>query len=135
MLNPFRPGDTQEFITQVTPEKLAQFEGKLVHPVYSTFALGQDAEWVCRLFVLAMKEPHEEGVGSFLSVRHISPAVLGTQVKLVATLVSVQDNRVFCSYQCFAWPEGRLLAEGEQEQMILEKARFERTLQRLQPNH
>lgn len=130
MKNPFRIGDTREYRTVVTEDKLARFADEgLVHPVYGTFALAQDAEWVCRLFVLEMKEAGEEGVGSFVSVRHVSPAPLGSEVRLVATLERVEGNAVWCRWQAFAGE--RLVAEGEQEQRILDKARFERLLDKL----
>jgi fluoroacetyl-CoA thioesterase len=130
MNNPFKPNDVQVHNTTVTPDKLAQFaDGGLVHPVYSTFALAQDAEWACRLFVLQMTEPSEEGVGSYISVRHIAPAVLGSTVRIVATLVAVEGNTVRCTYQ--AYSNERLIAEGEQEQRLLNKARFLATIDQL----
>ncbi len=132
MKNPFSIGDTREYHTRVTEAKLARFEGEgLVHPVYGTFALAQDAEWVCRLFVLEMKEAGEEGVGSYVSVRHLAPAPLGTAVRLVARLERVEGNAVWCSWQC--WAGERLIAEGEQEQRILDHARFAALIDRLKP--
>jgi predicted thioesterase len=132
MRNPFQPGDTKHYRTSVTADKLAYFaqEG-LVHPVYSTFALAHDAEWVCRLFVLQMKEAGEEGIGSYVSVRHKSPAPEGTAVELIATLAWVVDNRIGCNYQAYAGE--RLIAEGEQEQHIVDKAKFDRTLAKFNP--
>jgi predicted thioesterase len=129
MKNPFLPGDTMEFVTRVTAEKLAGFASGMVHPVYSTFALGQDAEWACRLFVLEMKEEGEEGVGSFLSVEHVSPALEGTEVRIVATLDAVNGNEVVCTYEVLAG--NRLIAKGLQKQRILDSLRFERKLAQL----
>ena len=132
MKNPFAPGDTRTYPTVVTEDKLARFADEgLVHPVYGTFALAQDAEWVCRLFVLEMKEAGEEGVGSFVSVRHVAPAPVGTAVRLVARLERVEGNAVWCSWQC--WAGERLIAEGEQEQRILDQARFAALIDRLRP--
>lgn len=135
MKNPFRPGDIKEYHTTVTPDKLAQFEavpgGGVVHPLYSTFALAKDAEWACRLFVLDMLEPGEEGIGAYVSVRHASPAVAGSSVRLVATLQRVEGNLIYCTYQAFCGD--RLLAHGEQEQRILDKARFQASLDKLAP--
>ena len=86
MINPFHPGDLKIYLTQVTDDKLARFDSGLVHPLYSTFALGKDAEWACRLFVLEMKEPGEEGIGSYLSIEHLSPALLNSEVRIEARL-------------------------------------------------
>jgi predicted thioesterase len=133
MKNPFRPGDTQTYLTSVTPDKLAAFaEGGLVHPVYSTFAVARDAEWACRLFVLQMKEAGEEGVGSYVSVHHVSPAPLGCQVQVVATLERVEKNRVWCKWQALSGD--RLLAHGEQEQHIVNKDKFDALLHTLGPS-
>ena len=132
MRNPFQPGDRKEFRTQVTEAKLARFEAGLVHPVYSTFALGQDAEWVCRLFVLEMLEPHEEGLGSRLTVQHLAPALLGADVVLTAELIAVDGNQVRCRW----WAEWNTLriAEGEQTQHIVDRERWTQRLARLQDN-
>lgn len=122
----FNPGDVQEFERLVTEAHLAEFEAGQVHPVYSTFALARDAEWVCRLFVLAMKEDHEEGIGTYVSVEHLAPARIGSTVLFKATLLTVQGNRVRCRYEAFEG--GRLIARGEQEQRILTKSKVEAML-------
>ena len=126
MKNPFQPGDTKTFQTSVTADKLAEFESGVVHAVYGTFALGRDAEWACRLFVLEMKEDGEEGVGSYLSVEHLSPAPLGTAVEITATLEEVNKNEIVCRYEAFAGE--RLVARGRQIQKIIQKARFDALL-------
>ncbi len=119
----FQPGDVQQFERLVTEEHFAAFESDQVHPVYSTFALARDAEWVCRLFALAMKEVHEEGIGTYVSVEHLSPARLGSTVMFKATLLMVQGNRVRCRYEAFVGD--RLIARGEQEQRIVPKSKLE----------
>jgi len=126
MRNPFNPGDQKRYSVRVSSDKIARFKSGIVHPVYSTFALGQDAEWACRLFVLDMKEPHEEGIGTYLSVNHISPAKLGSNVTIIATLEGVEGNSVICTYQAFVG--GRLIAEGEQIQKIISKEKLRRIL-------
>jgi fluoroacetyl-CoA thioesterase len=124
--NPFQPGDTKTFRTSVTADKLAEFESGIVHAVYGTFALGRDAEWACRLFVLDMKEDGEEGIGSFLSVEHVSPAPLGTAVEITATLEEINQNKVVCTYKVLAGD--RLVAHGRQIQKIIQKAHFDALL-------
>jgi predicted thioesterase len=123
MRNPFQPGATKHYTTVVTADKLAAFpEEGLVHPLYSTFALARDAEWVCRLFVLDMLEPGEQGIGGYVSVRHLAPAKLDSEVHFTATLQQVEGNKISCTY--FAEANGTRIAEGEQEQRVLNKARF-----------
>jgi fluoroacetyl-CoA thioesterase len=130
MKNPFRPGDKKIWETEVTQDKLAAFDAGVVHPVYSTFALGRDVEWACRLFVLEMKEPGEEGIGSYLSIDHLYPAPLGSRVQVEATLEAVTGNEVACTYEAYA--NGFLIAKGRQGQKIIDKARFDRLIQRIE---
>ena len=120
---PFQPTNIKIFQTKVTKDKLAQFDAGLVHPVYSTFALGKDVEWACRLFVLEMKEEGEEGIGTYLSIEHLSPALLGSTVKIIATLESVIKNEIICAYE--ATVGERIIAKGKQTQKIISKAKFD----------
>jgi predicted thioesterase len=129
MKNPFQSGDTKQLTFQVTRDKLAKFETGVVHEVYGTFALGQDAEWTCRQFVLEMKEEGEEGIGTFLTVEHLSPAPLGCEVVITATFLEIKDKEIICSYE--AHHKERLLAKGRTGQKILNKARFDAFLAKL----
>ncbi|MDX1905803.1 MAG: hypothetical protein SF053_02125 [Bacteroidia bacterium] len=126
MLTPFLPGAIKQIRVRVTADKLARFETGLVHPVYSTFALGQDAEWACRQFVLEMLEPGEEGVGTFLTIYHQRPALEGEEVEITATLDRVTGREVVCTW--VARVGTRQLAHGEQGQQIINRARFEALL-------
>ena len=60
MKNIFKPGDQKHYRVRVTESDCAAFQGKLVHPVYATFALARDFEWSSRLFFLEMKDEDEE---------------------------------------------------------------------------
>ena len=123
MKNPFSIGDIKIYETTVSEDKLARFDAGLVHPVYSTFALGKDVEWACRLFVLEMKEQGEEGIGAFLSIEHLYPAPLGSTVSIEATLANVSGNEIVCTYEAFA--NGFKIAKGRQSQKIIDKRRFD----------
>ena len=132
MKNPFHPGDKKTYATQVSEDKLAVFDAGMVHPVYGTFALGRDAEWTCRLFVLEMKEGPEEGIGSYLSIEHLYPAPLGSVVHFTATLESVKGNEVYCTWEAFA--NGETIARGRTGQRIIDKEKFDRLLSRISAN-
>jgi len=116
-------GDKFELTFSVTKEDLAQFDGKVVHPFYSTFSLGRDAEWTCRQFILQMKEKHEEGIGTFLNIKHKSPALLGETVRIEAIIKLLEGKRIDCDWK--AWVGDRLIAEGEQGQLILTKEKIQ----------
>ncbi|MGX5817567.1 thioesterase family protein [Chitinophaga lutea] len=125
----FKPGDQKTFTRVVREEDCAAFDSGRVHPVYATFALGRDAEWCCRLFVLEMKDAHEEGIGTMLSVEHHSPATLGSEVRFTATVTGLEGHRIRCSFE--ARVGGRLIARGEQEQKILPKEKLDRLFSQL----
>ncbi len=128
----FRTGDQKFFNTVVTEESVASFNQKQVHPVYSTFALARDAEWACRLFVLDMKEEDEEGIGTHLSIDHLAPALVGSEVKIIATLAHVKGNSVHCTFE--AKHGERVLAKGTQTQKILPKSKLSVILTNLPPD-
>jgi fluoroacetyl-CoA thioesterase len=124
MKNPFNIGDVRTYSRIVTAEDSASFGGNQIHPVYSTFALTRDAEWSGRLFVLDMKEEGEEGIGSGITVRHLSPALIGQEVVFTATLKEVNGNEVITDYTVKM--KQRLIAEGTQWQKIVSKERLDR---------
>lgn len=124
MINPFAAGDKKYYTKTVTANETATFDSGQVHPVYATFALGKDAEWACRLFVLEMKEADEEGIGTFLTVMHHSPALVGSEVVFEAEVVKIEINEVVCKYT--ARVGERIIATGETGQKILKKEKVER---------
>ncbi|MBL7718405.1 MAG: hypothetical protein JNL72_06190 [Flavipsychrobacter sp.] len=129
MTNPFATGAIKTFSHVVTPADSATFESGQVHAVYSTFALCRDAEWSGRLFVLEMKEEGEEGIGSGITVKHISPALPGQEVLFTATLIEVNGNEVVTEY--IATVGGRVIAEGTQWQKIVKKEKLDRLFESL----
>lgn len=131
MKDVFQLGAVQTYSHVVSESDLAEFESGLVHPVYATFALGRDAEWCCRLFVLAMKEEDEEGIGTFLNVEHVSPAMIGSEVQFIATLEQLNKNEVVCRFEAFVGQ--RLIARGQQGQKILKKEKLKNLFSSIKP--
>jgi predicted thioesterase len=124
MINPFRPGDIKLHQHVVIEQDTAVFDSGQVHPVYATFALGRDAEWACRLFVLEMKEADEEGIGVFLYITHHAPALIGDMVIFEAKVKAIVKNQVVCTFE--AKVSNRLIASGETGQKILKRSRLEK---------
>jgi predicted thioesterase len=91
--------------------------------VYSTFALAREAEWSGRLFVLEMKEEGEEGIGTGITVKHSSPALIGNEVEFIAVLTEVNGNEIVTDYS--AKVNDRTIAEGRQWQKILKKEKLD----------
>jgi predicted thioesterase len=122
MKNLFKIGDTKTFTKTVTQSDIAQFDEGTVHEVYGTFALGRDAEWSSRLFVLEMKEEDEEGIGTFLNIKHHSPALLHQTVTFTATITLLEKNKLDCNV--VAKVGDRLIAECETGQKIIKKEKL-----------
>ncbi len=119
MKNPFHPGDRKEHTYTVLTQDVAAFNGKIVHPVCSTYTLAREMEWSGRLFVLDMIESHEEGVGTMVEVKHISPAKVGEILIFRAELTRVdQKGNVICDVTVET-NEGRVVAKGSTGQRIL----------------
>lgn len=129
MINPFKAGDTKEFRKVVSVNDTATFDSGEVHPVYATFALGRDAEWACRLFVLEMKEADEEGIGTYLNITHHAPALLEEEVIFTSVLKEVAAHAVICTFT--ARVGSRMIATGETGQKILKKEKLEKLFRNL----
>ncbi|MFM9946111.1 MAG: thioesterase family protein [Bacteroidia bacterium] len=122
MLHLYNNGDSKEFKRQVEISDIASFDSGTVHEVLATFALGRDAEWVCRLFVIDMKEADEEGIGTFLEIEHKGPAFVGETVNYTGIFEEHKGNNVICSFK--AEVGQRLIATGRTGQKILKKEKI-----------
>ncbi|MFT5513464.1 MAG: fluoroacetyl-CoA thioesterase, partial [Bacteroidia bacterium] len=83
----------------------------------------RDAEWVGRLFVLDMLEEDEEGIGTYLNVKHVSPALIGQTVVFEAEIIEQNGSKMACSF--VAKVGDRVIATGSTGQMILKKTQVE----------
>lgn len=115
----FNIGDKKKYTTVVAESDQAIFHGEVLHPVCSTFALGRDMEWSSRLFFIDMKEEDEEGVGTFLSINHHSPAFVGEELSITATVAKIERNELICDIEVSVGE--RLIASGQTGQMMLKK--------------
>jgi predicted thioesterase len=133
MKNIFQPGAIKVYSKIVQPHEKAEFDSGVVHEVYSTFYLAKDAEWSTRLFVLEMKENDEEGIGTFIHVDHLSPALIGSEIDFYAKLDEVNGNSVICSFE--AKCGDRLIASGRTGQKILKKEKLEAIMNLLESDN
>lgn len=104
---------------KVTEDMFASFEGKVVHPVYSTVAMVYHMEWVSRKIILPFLEEHEEGMGAAVEIKHINASPLHSNVILTATLTAFDGQQVFTAVEAFN--EKGLIGKGEVKQVILPK--------------
>lgn len=122
MKNIFAPGDQKNYKKIVTQSDLAAFHGEVLHAVCSTFSLARDFEWSSRLFFIDMKEDDEEGVGTFLSIEHHSPAFMGEEILFTATVESLVKNELICRIE--AKVGERTIATGKTGQKMLKKEKL-----------
>lgn len=125
----FQSGDTKTYEKTVESADIARFESGTVHEVYSTFSMARDAEWACRLFVLDMKEEHEEGIGTFVEVYHDRPAGVGSQLVFEARIDSIEGNAVVCSWKAFCG--NHAVGHGRTGQKILPKEKIDKIFENL----
>lgn len=118
----FKIGDQKKYSKIVTEKDIAKFDEGTVHEVYGTFALGRDAEWSSRLFVLDMKEHDEEGIGTFLNIKHHSPALINQQVEFTATIINLDKNNVDC--EVIVSVGERIIAVCQTGQKIIKKEKL-----------
>ena len=118
----FKPGDKKNYQKVVGKDDVAAFHGDTLHEVCSTFSLARDFEWSSRLFFIEIKDDDEEGVGTFLSIDHKSPAFVGEAIIFTATIVTMEKNELTCMIE--ARIGSRLIATGTTGQKMLKKERL-----------
>lgn len=104
------------------------FDGVIVHHVYSTWSMAHHMELAARKVLAPHLEDHEEGIGGHLSIDHIAPAVVGATIRIVATAISLEGDRLTC--EVTAWEGDTLLGRGQQVQRVLPKSVLERIIDR-----
>jgi predicted thioesterase len=120
--NIFKHGDKKSFTRVVLESDCAIFNGELLHRVCSTFALARDFEWSSRLFFIEMKEDHEEGVGTMLSIDHKSPAFVGEEITFIATVDTIIKNELICTIEANVGQ--RVIAIGKTGQKMLKREKL-----------
>jgi predicted thioesterase len=117
--NIYSVGDTLEYRRKIISDDVARFHGKVIHPVYATFALARDAEWTSRQFVLQLSDEDEEGIGTSLTIEHKTPAFVGEVIVFTAQVHKLTGNELICAYE--ARVGERLVATGMTGQKILKR--------------
>ena len=115
-------GSCIEDSQQVTLERVASHLGSGSLHVYATPAMVAFVEQTCRKLV----EPHlPEGmttVGIAITVRHIAPTPLGSEVSIQAEIVLIEKNVI--SFQAELRDEMEKIGEATHERAVIEIDRF-----------
>ncbi|NOT76775.1 MAG: hypothetical protein HOP08_17755 [Cyclobacteriaceae bacterium] len=122
MKNIFKTGDEKVYKKTVEESDQAIFHNEILHAVCSTFALSRDFEWSSRLFFLEMRDDDEEGVGTFLHIDHKSPAFVGEEIVIKATIEEIRGMELICGIE--ARVGERLIAIGKTGQKMLKKEKL-----------
>lgn len=125
-----QPGSTAEVEVVVDDSMFAAFEGKNVHPVFSTVAMIEQMELAGRRIILPYLEPDEEGVGEAIDVRHTAPAVAGMRVRVRAVLEQIDGNRIICRVE--ARNDRGTIGSGSFTQRIVKKSELARAIAELE---
>jgi fluoroacetyl-CoA thioesterase len=118
----FSSGDKKIIKKTVLRSDQAEFETGVVHEVCSTFAIARDMEWATRQFVLEMREADEEGIGTFVNVKHQSPALIGEELTYTAFFKEMDRNELICNVEVTTG--GRVIATGLTGQKILKREKL-----------
>jgi predicted thioesterase len=123
-----RVGNSAEVTALVTEDMCPAFDGVIVHRVYSTWSMGHHMELAARKVLEPHLEPHEEGIGSHLSIDHLAPTPVGRRVRVVARAVEVDPTTLVC--ECTAYDGDRLIGRGRQVQRVLPRAKLQTLFER-----
>jgi len=126
------PGVHAEIHVEVTEAMCPEFHGVLVHRVYSTWSLAHHMEVAARTVLAPYLDEDEEGLGTHLSVDHLSITPMGKTVRIRAECVEVGSHRVVCSVQAF--DGDRLIGHGQQVQRVLPKDVIRKLVERYSPD-
>ena len=121
-------GNTAEVSAEVTEAMCPAFDGVVVHRVYSTWSMAHHMELAARMVLTPHLEPHEEGIGSHLSIDHLAPTPVGHTVRVVARAVDVDRSTVVC--EVTAYDGDRVVGQGRQVQRVLPKTTLRSLIER-----
>jgi len=126
-LKPYKIGDIYE-IEVITDETMrAEFEGVLIHNLYSTWSLVYHSELASRRLLEKYLEDDEQGIGYSICIKHLAPTKIGKKVKIKAILRAVEGNKFICDIEGYN-EDGYKIAEGYQVQVFMKKDELKRKL-------
>ncbi|NQD65242.1 thioesterase [Bacillus haikouensis] len=122
-------GYTATIMTEVTPVMHAQFEGDVVHPVYSTVSMVYHMEWASRKIILPYLEDGEEGMGAKVTVEHLAPAGTGSKLEIKAAVIKYERNIILTEVVVRDFKNDRMIGRGEVKQVVLPKEKIRKRIE------
>ena len=128
-------GNTAEVTITVTEDMCPAFDDVVVHRLYSTWSMAHHMELAARKVLAPHLDPHEEGIGSHLSIDHVGPTPVGERVRVAAEAVELGPTTLVCNVTAYhVRPDGEtLVGRGRQVQRILPKETLEALIERATP--
>lgn len=126
------PGKRFTLEITVTDDMRPNFDGVYVHPVLSTWEVVRHLEVAGRKLLVPHLEPHEEGMGTHITIDHRSPAVVGSVVMFEAVVEECTPRRLICRVS--AAVGDRLVAEGRFTQTIVTREKLAIIVDRHRPS-
>ena len=109
-------GTTASGEVDVTLDMRPAFNGTVVHDVCSTWDLVRHMETAARAVLAPNLEPHEEGIGSQVSIDHVAPAPVGCTLHVEARAEALSDSTLVCAIEVRTGET--VVATGTQTQRI-----------------
>jgi fluoroacetyl-CoA thioesterase len=128
MKDVLKPGYRKHLSYTVKQEDTAAFAGEEVHPVCATFTLAREIEWATRQYMFEWRDEDEEGIGTFLSIDHRSPAFVGDELIIESVIESINRNELICAY--IVRVNDRVIATGKTGQKVLKREKLRLLLNR-----
>jgi predicted thioesterase len=127
-VKPYKIGDYFEIEVKTDERMRAEFEGVLIHNLYSTWSLVYHAELCARRLLEKYLEDDEQGIGYSICIKHLAPTKIGKKVKIKAILRGVENNKFICDIEGYN-EDGKKIAEGYQIQVFMKKEELLRKLE------
>lgn len=118
----FKPGAANEDLFTVTDQITAYQVGSGSVRVLATPWMIAYMERTAHRLLTSSLPTEYTSVGSQVNVRHLAPTPLGSEVRVLAEVISLEGYRVLFSVR--AWDGVEMIGEGQHERVIIDKARF-----------
>ncbi|MBX9669360.1 MAG: hypothetical protein K2X93_17175 [Candidatus Obscuribacterales bacterium] len=122
-------GQTHKIQVEVTPDRIACFEGRVTQKLYSTAALINDLELCARKILVPFLKDSEEAIGCQAEISHLALTLPGMIVKISARVSELRDNKVVAEVEATNL-RGKI-ARGTITLAIVEKSWLENRMKQL----
>ena len=107
----------------VSEKDFPEFEGQLLHPVCSTYRLGQELEWAGRLLYLEKRPEGTDAIGTSLFIEHDAPAFAHEVVEIWGEVLE-WDTRGNMTCKLEGRVAERLICKGQTGQRVMPEERI-----------